>query len=82
VSCLCPGPVSTKEEIIKDTISKLGWVGKLMMLDARQVGEEAVRRTLNGRLLIVPGFFAKLISIVLRLLPRRMIVFMYYKLSK
>jgi short-subunit dehydrogenase len=82
VSCLCPGPVSTKEEIVQDTIDKLGWLGKSMMLAPSQVGEEAVRRTLNGRLLIVPGFLAKLISIVIRALPRRVIVFMYYKLSK
>jgi short-subunit dehydrogenase len=82
VSCLCPGPVSTKEEIIKDTIDKLGWLGKLMMLDAAKVGEVAVRRTLNGRLIIVPGFLAKLMSILIRLLPRRILGFIYYKVGK
>src|SRR5687767_3969773 len=82
VSCLCPGPVSTKEEIIKDTSEKLGWLGRLMMLDPPEVGEVAVRRTLNGRLIIVPGFLAKLMSIVLRLLPRRLLVYLYHKLGK
>ena len=27
VSCLCPGPVYTKPEIVKDTREKLGWFG-------------------------------------------------------
>jgi uncharacterized protein len=82
VSCVCPGPVSTKEEIIKDTIEKLGWFGKLMMLDAGTVGEVAVRRTLNGRLIIVPGFLAKTMSVFLRLLPKRLLVIIYHKLGK
>jgi len=33
VSCLCPGPVFTKPEIIEDTIEKLGWFGKLMAVN-------------------------------------------------
>jgi short-subunit dehydrogenase len=78
VSCLCPGPVFTKEEIRKDTIEKLGWFGKAMEVNAKRVGEIAVRRTLNGRLIIVPGTLAKIMSLFLRLLPRRLLVFIYY----
>jgi short-subunit dehydrogenase len=82
VSCVCPGPVFTKEEIRKDTIEKLGLFGKAMEVNAKRVGEVAVRRTLNGRLIIVPGTLAKIVSVFLRLLPRRLLAFVYYQLGK
>ena len=67
VSCLCPGPVFSKPEIKKETEEKLGWL------------EIAVRRTLNKRLIIVPGLLPKIISVLLRIVPRRLLVFLYYK---
>ena len=79
VSCLCPGPVFTKHEIKKDTQQKLGWFGEQMSVDPKKVGEIAVRRTLNKRLIIVPGTLAKIMSVVLRSLPRRLLVFIYDK---
>lgn len=82
VSCVCPGPVFTKEEIKKVTIEKLGWFGKAMEVNAKRVGEIAVRRTLNGRLIIVPGILAKGMSVILRMLPRRILVFIYHKMGK
>jgi short-subunit dehydrogenase len=82
VSCVCPGPVFTSQEIINDTIEKMGWFGKLMEVDPARVGEVAVRRTLNGRMVIVPGTLAKIISIFLRMLPRRLVVYLYAKLGK
>jgi short-subunit dehydrogenase len=82
VSCLCPGPVFTKEEIKKVTIETLGWFGKAIEVEPKKVGEIAVKRTLNGRMIIVPGMLAKTVSIFLRLLPRRLIVFTYHSLGK
>jgi short-subunit dehydrogenase len=82
VSCLCPGPVFTKEEIVKDTIEKLGGFGKAIAVDPEKVGEIAVQGTLKGRLIIVPGFIAKSMSVLLRLLPRRFLVYLYHKLGK
>jgi short-subunit dehydrogenase len=82
VSCVCPGPVFTSQEIINDTIEKMGWLGKLIEVDPARVGEIAVRRTLNGRMVIVPGTLAKIISVVLRLLPRRVVVYIYHRLGK
>jgi short-subunit dehydrogenase len=81
VSCLCPGPVFTKPEIKKDTEDKLGWFGDLMAVSPKKVGEIAVRRTLNGRLIIVPGFLAKLMSVFLRIAPRRLVAYIYYRMS-
>ncbi len=79
VSCLCPGPVFSKPEIKKETEEKLGWLGTLMAVDPAKLGELAVRRTLNKRLIIVPGILPKIISVILRTLPRRLLVFLYSK---
>jgi hypothetical protein len=81
VSCLCPGPVLTKPEIVKTTKKELGWFGMQMALMPDKVGEVAVRRTLKRRMLIVPGTLAYMTSILLRVLPLRWTTFIYYKLG-
>ena len=81
VSCLCPGPVFTKPEIIEDTKKKLGWFGKLMAVPPHRVGEVAIRKTLHKRMVIVPGTTARLVSNVLRTLPRRWTARIYYSLG-
>lgn len=79
VSCLCPGPVFTKPEIQTETIDKLGWFGKQMAVSAEQAGEIAVRKTLQGKMLIIPGILASIVSFFLRVLPARLIAFIIYK---
>jgi short-subunit dehydrogenase len=70
VSCLCPGPVFTKPGIEAATITKLGWFGKQMAVPVLQVGETAIKNTLKGKILIIPGKLASLLSLVLRLTPK------------
>jgi short-subunit dehydrogenase len=82
VSVLCPGPVFTKPEIKKDTKEKLGWIGMKMAVPPERVGEIAVRETLNKKLVIVPGTLAKFMAFLVRFLPRRWIVSIYYKAGK
>ncbi len=82
VSCLCPGPVYTKPEIVKDTKEKLGWFGNKMALDPAYVGEVAVKKTFNKRLIIVPGTLAKISSSVIRFLPRRWVTGIYNNAGK
>jgi short-subunit dehydrogenase len=79
VSCLAPGPVFTKTEILKDTKEKLGWFGMKMAIEPAKVGEIAVRDTFKRKLLIIPGALAKLTSILLRMLPKKVVVSIYYK---
>jgi len=79
VSCLCPGPVFTKPAIQTDTVKKLGWFGKQMAVTAEQAGEIAVRKTLQGKLLIIPGMLASIVSFFLRILPARLIAFITYR---
>ncbi len=79
VSCLCPGPVFTKPEIVKDTKTKLGWIGVKMALDPGTVGEVAIKKTFKKKLIIVPGTLAKISSVIIRMLPRRWVVSLYGK---
>jgi uncharacterized protein len=82
VSCLAPGPVFTKKSIKAETQRTLGWLGKKMAVPPARVGEVAVRRTLKGRMLIVPGTLAKLSSIAIRVIPRRMASAIYGRIDK
>ena len=81
VSVLCPGPVFTKPEIEKVTIEKLGKLGKMMAVPPARVGEIAVRGMLNKKMIIIPGVLSKIMSIILRLLPRRLITYIYHKMG-
>jgi short-subunit dehydrogenase len=82
VSCLSPGPVFTKPSIEAYTKEKLGWFGVQMAVPVEKVGEVAVRKTLKGRMIIVPGTLAKLSSGIIRFFPRRWVAFFYYKSAK
>lgn len=79
VSCLSPGPVFTKPEIEEDTKQKLGWFGVKMAVSPKKVGEIAVRKTLRGKMMIVPGTLSKISSFFIRILPRKWIVALYGK---
>lgn len=79
VSCLAPGPVYTKPSIKKNTKEQLGWLGDAMSVKPARVGEVAVRKTLKGRPIIVPGTIAKILSGVLRILPKRFVAWVYGK---
>ena len=77
VSCLSPGPVFTKPEIVKYTKENLGWFGMQMAVPPERVGEIAVRNTLRGKMMIIPGTLAKISSFFIRILPRRWVVALY-----
>lgn len=81
VSCLAPGPVFTKPEIKHDTEKKLGWLGKKMAVPPKKVGEVAVRKTLKGRMMIVPGTLPKIMTGIIRILPQRLVVAFYSKVG-
>jgi len=82
VSCLAPGPVFTKPEIVQDTKEKLGWFGNVMEVPPSRVGEIAIQKTLEHKLLIIPGTTAKITSILIRILPRKMITGIYGGVGK
>jgi short-subunit dehydrogenase len=81
VSCLAPGPVFTKPYVIKDTKEKLGWFGMKMAVPPKRVGEVAVKRTLRGRMIIVPGTLATISATLVRAMPRSWVVRAYSRKS-
>jgi uncharacterized protein len=82
VSCLAPGPVYTKPEIVAETRKQLGWLADKMALSPKRTGEIAVRKTLRKKMIIVPGTIARMMSVVLRFLPRRTVTALYDKIGK
>ena len=82
VSCLTPGPVFTKSSIKEETKKKLGWPGMRMAVPPEKVGEIAVRKTLRRKQLIIPGTLPKILSAVLRIVPRRFSSRLYGKLGE
>ena len=82
VSCLAPGPVYSKPEVIAETKKQLGKFGDVMARSPGQVGEKTVRKALKGKMIIVPGFFANMMSSILRLAPKRISASIYNKLGK
>ncbi len=82
VSCLAPGPVYTKPEIETETKKQLGKFGDKMAVAPHKVGEITVRKTLKGKMIIVPGFLANVMSKILRILPKRIATAFYYKQGK
>ena len=82
VSCLCPGPVFTKSSIEKETLKQLGSLGKRMTVESAWVGEYAVQGMLKRKMIIVPGKLTSLISLLLRILPHRLIAYISYTFSK
>ena len=82
VSCLAPGPVYTKPEIVAETRKQLGKFGDKMAQSPERVGEITVRKTIRGKMIIVPGFLANMMSQFLRIFPRRFSAAVYDKLGK
>ena len=82
VSCLAPGPVYTKPEIISETKKQLGKFGDKMALSPEKAGETAVRKSLKGKMIIVPGFLANVMSGILRILPKRISSSIYNRVGK
>ncbi len=82
VSCLAPGPVFTKPSIKEYTREKLGSFGMSMAVPVKKVGEVAVKKTLKGKMIIVPGTLAKTLSGVIRFFPRRWVAWFYYRTTK
>ena len=82
VSCLAPGPVPTKKEVVDETKRQLGWFGEKMKVPPYRVGEIAIKRMLKGRMIIVPGTLASMMSSVLRVLPKRWTTALYHRVGK
>jgi short-subunit dehydrogenase len=82
VTLACPGPIFTKPSIEAETIHQLGWFGKKMAVKPEEAGEWIVRAMLKGKMIFVPGKLAKLVSYLLRMVPKGPIAHLLYNSGK
>jgi short-subunit dehydrogenase len=82
VTCACPGPIFTKPSIEAETIHQLGWLGKKMAVNPGLAGELIVRALLKGKMIVVPGKLANLISYLLRMAPNGPMARLLYSSKK
>lgn len=73
VSVLCPGPVPT-EFAKRAGISDRSMAPGLLTRTADYVAEAGYRGLMEGRRTIVPGFINNLVTMLLRLVPRRLLL--------
>ncbi len=72
VSVLCPGPVPT--EFAERAGLRVGRAPGLLSESAERVAELGFRGLMAGRRLVVPGLAGKLITLVVPLVPRRLLL--------
>jgi short-subunit dehydrogenase len=73
VAVLCPGPVPT-EFAARAGISDRSMAPSLLTKSADYVAEAGYRGLIEGRRTIVPGFINNLVTVLLRLVPRRLLL--------
>jgi short-subunit dehydrogenase len=72
VSALCPGPVPT--EFAERAGLRAGLAPGLLTQSAKRVAELGYRGLMAGRRLVVPGLPNKLVTLALRIAPRRLVL--------
>lgn len=75
ISCLCPGPVDTNFNNVA------GCEFKIKSLPSDFVARYAIKKMFKGKLLIIPGFFIKMIYIFGRLLPNKLKLRLTYNIQ-
>ena len=73
VAVLCPGPVPT-EFAARAGISDRSMAPSLLTKSADYVAEAGYRGLMSGHRTIVPGFINNLVTVLLRLVPRRLLL--------
>jgi short-subunit dehydrogenase len=73
VSVLCPGPVPT-EFAVRAGVKGLSLAPDFLSQSAEDVAEAGYRGLMQGRRTIIPGLLNKLLVLLIRLLPRRVVM--------
>ena len=73
VSVLCPNGLRTRPDC-RAKIEQHGAIGRLFCMDAAPAAEYALRRTLAGEAIIVPGLLNRGLAALSRLVPRTTIL--------
>lgn len=67
VTCLCPGPTATEFQ------QKAGIAASPLQLSAERVALEGYQGLMTGKTLVIPGVHNQLGTVLVRLLPRRLV---------
>jgi len=73
VAVLCPGPVPT-EFAARAGVSNRSMAPSLLTKSADYVAEAGYRGLMDGHRTIVPGFINKLVTVLVRIVPRRLLL--------
>ena len=76
ISVLCPGPVRTEF----NKVAKVKF--NLKSLESYDVAEYALKKTFKKKLVIIPGIGIKLGTFANRLLPRKLMLRIIYKIQQ
>lgn len=75
VACLCPGPVDTNFN------KTAGVKFSIKQMSAKEVAEYAIDNLLNKKDVIIPGTKMKIMSIIEKIAPRKLIIKIAYKVQ-
>ena len=81
VSLLQPGATPTNE-VVKNQINKGGFFARLSVTEANKVAKKAVRDTLNGKSIIIPGWKNRMSLRFLRIVPKSALRFLILRSAK
>ena len=73
ISCLCPGPVETEFNEIAGTNFSF------KALSSTYVSKYALEKMFQRKALIIPGILMKVFSILIRLIPNKLLIWVVYK---
>ena len=81
VSLLQPGATPTNE-VVKNQINKGGFFARLSVTEANKVAKKAVRDTLNGKSIIIPGWKNRMSLRFLKIVPKSALRFLILRSAK
>jgi hypothetical protein len=81
VSVLNPGPIMTNSDVTKRINGQSAYV-KLSIMTPEQVAQIAIRKMLNGKSVIIPGFMNRLNAFFIRLVPENFRIFVGTRIFK
>ncbi len=76
ISALCSGPVNTNFN------QNLGIKFSVKAMDSYKVSEIAIKQMFKGKAIIIPGFTTRLSILMVRLLPRKLLLKINYQIQK
>lgn len=74
VTVVLPGGVYTREDIVKEIKTQGVW-GKLSAKSPEYVAKKSLKAVKKNKVKYIPGFFNKLLNLIMKILPKRWVLF-------